>query len=278
MGWRTDGAAEGKVVFLDAVDNAYFGLHCRATSLNQRFLHKPPPTNSTLPSPRATLCNGTRRTKTLWARLAGSFRHQRKSHIHAHVVRKVAYRVSFTEVDYNQTGGSVDDVVMQALATDSTVDKTLYASVARALLSYSRAGDNSDAAKVFNESSIASTSEFASFQIVVASCVDSCITMSRIDRTHHRPADPMVSTYSSPSTPSSIPPARPSRIPSGTHGRMRLCQSRLVSRAYSVSYSSLTCSSQAPDDSKPEYLRKGEDLDPRQASRCEQAESDSPAV
>ncbi|KAH9902409.1 hypothetical protein C8Q73DRAFT_831417 [Cubamyces lactineus] len=76
---------------------------------------------------------------------------------------------AFTEADYNQTGGSVDDAVMQTLATDSTVDKALYASVARALLSYSRAGDNSDAAKVFNESSIASTSEFASFQIAVAS-------------------------------------------------------------------------------------------------------------
>ncbi|KAI0323762.1 hypothetical protein GY45DRAFT_1376084 [Cubamyces sp. BRFM 1775] len=79
---------------------------------------------------------------------------------------------AFTEVHSNHARGSVDDVVLQALATDSTVDKNLYASVARAILSYSRAGEDSDAAKVFNDSSIASTSKFVSFQIAVASSDD----------------------------------------------------------------------------------------------------------
>ena len=86
-------------------------------------------------------------------------------------LRTDAYSGRFTEVHSNHARGSVDDVVLQTLATDSTVDKNLYASVARAILSYSRAGEDSDAAKVFNDSSIASTSKFVSFQIAVASTV-----------------------------------------------------------------------------------------------------------
>ena len=70
---------------------------------------------------------------------------------------------------YDKTEGTVDDIVMDQLAKDATVSKDLYAGVSRALLAFARTGSGSDAEKVFDSSAIASSSEFASFQIAVAS-------------------------------------------------------------------------------------------------------------
>ncbi len=71
-------------------------------------------------------------------------------------------------MDYNKAEGSIDDTVLEQLANDATVSKSLYSSVARAILALARASD-SEAEKVFDSASIASSSEFASFQIAVAS-------------------------------------------------------------------------------------------------------------
>ncbi|KAI0706911.1 hypothetical protein C8T65DRAFT_727766 [Cerioporus squamosus] len=79
----------------------------------------------------------------------------------------------FTEVQYNSTEGTVHETVLEQLANDPTVSKALYASVSRALLAFARAGSDSEAEKVFDSSSIASSSEFASFQLAVASVDES---------------------------------------------------------------------------------------------------------
>ncbi len=76
---------------------------------------------------------------------------------------------SFTEVNYDRTEGTIHDTVLEQLANDPTVSKALYASVSRALLAFARTGSGSDAEKVFDSASIASSSEFASFQLAVAS-------------------------------------------------------------------------------------------------------------
>ncbi len=70
---------------------------------------------------------------------------------------------------YDRTEGTVHDTVLEQLANDRTVSKALYASVSRALLTFARTGSRSDAEKVFDSASIASSSQFASFQIAVAS-------------------------------------------------------------------------------------------------------------
>ncbi|TFK81632.1 hypothetical protein K466DRAFT_331260 [Polyporus arcularius HHB13444] len=76
---------------------------------------------------------------------------------------------AFTEVSYDRTEGTIHDTVLEQLANDPTVSKALYASVSRALLAFARTGSGSDAEKVFDSASIASSSEFASFQLAVAS-------------------------------------------------------------------------------------------------------------
>ncbi|KAI0706872.1 hypothetical protein C8T65DRAFT_781344 [Cerioporus squamosus] len=79
----------------------------------------------------------------------------------------------FTEVHYDKTGGTVHDTVLEQLAKDPTVSKALYASVSRALLAFARAASDSDAEEVFDSHSVAESSEFASFQIAVASVDES---------------------------------------------------------------------------------------------------------
>ncbi|TFK80729.1 hypothetical protein K466DRAFT_605088 [Polyporus arcularius HHB13444] len=58
-------------------------------------------------------------------------------------------------------------------ASRKSISKALYASVSRALLTFARTGSRSEAEKVFDSASIASSAEFASFQIAVASVDDS---------------------------------------------------------------------------------------------------------
>ncbi len=70
---------------------------------------------------------------------------------------------------YNGTAGTIHDTVLEQLANDPTVSKALYASVSRALLAFARTGSGSDAETVFDSASIASSSQFASFQLAVAS-------------------------------------------------------------------------------------------------------------
>ncbi|TFK78951.1 hypothetical protein K466DRAFT_668279 [Polyporus arcularius HHB13444] len=84
----------------------------------------------------------------------------------------VGWRINnadFTQVTYNGTAGTINDTVLEQLANDPTVSKALYASVSRALLAFARTGSGSDAETVFDSASIASSSEFASFQLAVAS-------------------------------------------------------------------------------------------------------------
>ncbi|KAI0706884.1 hypothetical protein C8T65DRAFT_781357 [Cerioporus squamosus] len=81
----------------------------------------------------------------------------------------IVSNASFTEVQYKGTEGVVHDTVLQHLANDPTVSKALYTSVSKALLAFSHAGSGSEAKKVFDSCSIASTSNFASFQLVVVS-------------------------------------------------------------------------------------------------------------
>ncbi|CDO69245.1 hypothetical protein BN946_scf185042.g147 [Trametes cinnabarina] len=74
--------------------------------------------------------------------------------------------------------GTVADTVLALLMQDATVDKQLYASIARALLDFSRAGDDSPAANVFNNASVGSSSKSASFQIAVASTEGENVTLT----------------------------------------------------------------------------------------------------
>ncbi|RDX51546.1 hypothetical protein OH76DRAFT_1554931 [Lentinus brumalis] len=85
----------------------------------------------------------------------------------------VVSKADFTEVKYVRTQGTVYDAVLEQLVNDGTVSKALFASVSRALLTFARTGSRSEAEKVFDSASIASSSEFASFQIAVASVDDS---------------------------------------------------------------------------------------------------------
>ncbi|KAI0688647.1 hypothetical protein C8T65DRAFT_740424 [Cerioporus squamosus] len=79
----------------------------------------------------------------------------------------------FTEVKYDKTEGTIHETVLEQLANDPTVSKALFASVSRALLAFSRTGSGSNAEQVFDSRSLASSSEFASFQIAVASVDES---------------------------------------------------------------------------------------------------------
>ncbi|RPD54393.1 hypothetical protein L226DRAFT_564151 [Lentinus tigrinus ALCF2SS1-7] len=84
----------------------------------------------------------------------------------------VVGKAEFTEVNYDKTQGSVDDTVLEQLAKDASVSKELYAGVARALLAFARTESDSDAQQVFDSAAVASSSEFASFQIAIASVDD----------------------------------------------------------------------------------------------------------
>ncbi|KAI0717556.1 hypothetical protein C8T65DRAFT_112113 [Cerioporus squamosus] len=81
----------------------------------------------------------------------------------------VVEKADFAGVKYDKTEGTMHDTVLEQLANDATVSKSLYSSVARAMLAFARAGPDSEAENVFDSSSVASSSEFASFQIAVAS-------------------------------------------------------------------------------------------------------------
>lgn len=70
---------------------------------------------------------------------------------------------------YDKVEGSIHDTVLEQLASDASVSKELYAGVSRAMLAFARTGSGSDAEKVFDGAAIATTSEFASFQLAVAS-------------------------------------------------------------------------------------------------------------
>ncbi|RDX43056.1 hypothetical protein OH76DRAFT_1560534 [Lentinus brumalis] len=116
---------------------------------------------------------------TLFAQLAADKQHSSESEqetlawykMYTDTLESIGWVVSganFTAVDYNKAEGSIDDTVLEQLANDATVSKSLYSSVARAILALARASD-SEAEKVFDSASIASSSEFASFQIAVAS-------------------------------------------------------------------------------------------------------------
>ncbi|KAI0325090.1 hypothetical protein GY45DRAFT_1438631 [Cubamyces sp. BRFM 1775] len=80
----------------------------------------------------------------------------------------IVQQYRFTELESSETQGSIDDSVLTSFANDEEVDKPLLASIARGLLAFARAGADSDANRVFNEASIAS-SRFVSFQLVVVS-------------------------------------------------------------------------------------------------------------
>ncbi|KAI0706886.1 hypothetical protein C8T65DRAFT_651221 [Cerioporus squamosus] len=107
---------------------------------------------------------------TLFAQLAAD------KQVYTNTLGSIGWVVSsahFTEVQYNSTEGTVHETVLEQLANDPTVSKALYASVSRALLAFARSGSDSEAEKVFDSSSIASSSEFASFQLAVASVDES---------------------------------------------------------------------------------------------------------
>ncbi|TFK80566.1 hypothetical protein K466DRAFT_373353 [Polyporus arcularius HHB13444] len=117
---------------------------------------------------------------TLFAQLAADKQHSSKSEeetlawykMYTDTLESIGWVVSgarFTTVNYNKAEGSVDDTVMEQLANDASVSKSLYSSVARTILALARAGSDSEAEKVFDSASIASSNEFASFQIAVAS-------------------------------------------------------------------------------------------------------------
>ncbi|KAH9902492.1 hypothetical protein C8Q73DRAFT_785161 [Cubamyces lactineus] len=89
--------------------------------------------------------------------------------VYTHTLGSIGWTVQqyrFTELELNETQGSVDDAVLTSFAGDEDVDKPLLASVTRGLLAFARAGRDSDAYRVFNQASIAS-SKFVSFQLVV---------------------------------------------------------------------------------------------------------------